>query len=410
MAAEHPLQKHYDKIKSMIQSGATNDEIGTAFKVSEATIRRFRKKNPELQAPPSDPDFFTDGDTATIRSRKLPQDELPTPEELMEIHGLNPEEWEAPKVVTSWWGDPERPMYQLKLFLARKAPIEFVFPARTDGYKAPKPKKPKAGKTKVAFIFGDQQAPYVNWDMHGALLNMVADCRPDIFVATGDGMDLPDISRHKDNPEWHVGAQECIDSYYGILRDIRMTNEDMEMHKLKGNHDDRIRNELLNRAERLYGIRRAQIPGEDEEEPVLGVKNLLRLDELRIELAESGGDYEHAQVMLSEDIGVRHGSRTGKDPALKTIDRLTHGIVIGHTHGQSINHRTIWNHSRIEKVLLAIETGTCAQIRGGIGFAVDPNWVNGGAVVIIHPDGSVHAELATFKDGYLYYRDKRYCA
>jgi len=152
------------------------------------------------------------------------------------------------------------------------------------------------------------------------------------------------------------------------------------------------------------------VPGEESEDSVLGVKNLLRLDELRIELADPGGDYEHAQIMLNDEIGVRHGSRTGKDPALKTMERLTHGIIVGHTHAQSISHRTIWDENRNERVLLAIETGTCAQIRGGIGFAVDPNWVNGGVVVNIHEDGEVHAELVTWKNGHLCWRDKRYTA
>lgn len=427
-----PLDPHIEEIKELVAQGVGNTGIAEIIgarhniRTTRDSVRRALIRNNINRADilrKGEPNFTMDGDKATIVGGDPFGPDI-TPEELMRKHGLNPDDWDVERVIVNKWDgmtgkqrDNEIvPLYQLKVSLVRKKPIHFVFPARTPSdYVAPKTSKFNAlrgssARPKLVAVIGDQQAPYHDVDMHGAVLNFLAAEKPDELVATGDGADFPDISRHRDNPEWHVPAQQSLDTYYMILREYRQANEAMKMVKLPGNHDERIRTELLNRAERLYGIRRAQVPGEPEEQSVLALPYLLRFDELNIEYIDPKGDYEHAQYHLSEHLAVRHGSRTGANAALKTVDRLTHSIIIGHTHGQSITHRTIYGIDRDPQPITAVETGTTAAIRGGLGYAVDPNWVNGFATVSLWPDGTFHVDLATYKHGYLYWRDKRYAA
>lgn len=422
-ATSSPLDPYIAQIKTWATEGKTNAEIVKALAefgidTSEASVRRAKKRD-ENQAPRTkgEPTFQLSGDEATINSAEEPTP--PSPEDLMAKHGLNPEDWEVKDVILNEWtsmmGSQNenrlQKMYQLKVILRRVTPINFVFPAMAEGaYVAPRFHRTAndGTKSKLWLVLGDQQAPYHDEDMHKAICSLIATENPDGAVLTGDTVDFPDISRHRDNPEWHVSAQACIDSGYLILRDYRIANEKMKMVKLLGNHDVRIRNELLNRAERLYGLRKAQIPGEEEELSVLHMKNLLRLDELNIEMIDPNGDYEHAQYSIGPNIAVRHGSRTGSNAALKTVDRLTHSVIMGHTHQQSLQHRTIYDINRVRRTITAVETGACCKIDGGLGYAVDPNWVNGIATVEVWPDGTHHIELAVWDGEALYWRDKKY--
>jgi hypothetical protein len=405
-----PLDPYLSQIKTWADEGKTNAqivaELRTEYEIvtSEASVRRAKRRD-ENVAPrmKGEPNFALRGDEATINSEE--ELEPPSPEDLMDKHGLNPDDWDIRDVILNEWTamtssqneNRLKKMYQLKVILRRKAPLNWVFPARTPGDTFEKPvyTEPTQGESRLWVIAGDQQAPYHDEQMHKALCNLIAAEKPHGMVNTGDTLDFPD---------------HCIDVGYNLLRDYRLANEEMRMVKMLGNHDIRIRSELLNRAERLYGIRKAQVPGEEAEMSVLDIRNLLRLDELQIEMVDPNGEYEHAQFKISDQVAVRHGSRTGKDAALKTIDRLTHSVIMGHTHQQSLQHRTIYDIDRTRQTIQAVETGTLCAIDGGLGYAVDPNWVNGFATVEVFEDGSHNIELAFWDGEFIHWRGKRYGA
>lgn len=427
-----PLDAHIAQIKAWAKNGLTNAEIVAALRndfdivTSEASVRRAKKRDenaaPRMKAEPS---FKLDGDEATINGPDTTT-QL-TPEQLMEMHDLHPDDWDIQNIIVNKWDamttavvDRETgekinrvvPMYQLKLVLVRKKPIAFVFPAREPGeYIAPKRKKSSQRVRHTGhetwLIFGCQQAPYQDMDMHAAILSMIEDVRPTGFITAGDTVDFPSISRHRDNPEWHTTVQQGIDSAYLMLRDYRQADEDMRMVKLLGNHDIRIRSELLTRAERLYGIRRAEVPGEGTEDDVLGLKNLLRLDELNIELVEPYGEYPHAQFELG-NIAVIHGDKTGPNAAMRQMDRRFHSVIMAHTHTQAMGKKVIYDLEGNPRTLTGVEIGTATTIKGGLGYSVKPNWINGGAVVTLHDNGTHNIELLEWDGEDLLWRDKRY--
>jgi predicted phosphodiesterase len=171
----------------------------------------------------------------------------------------------------------------------------------------------------VVFV-SDQHAPYQDPVLHKAFLTFLQETQPDEVVLGGDGADFPSISRHRDNPAWNADPQACIQGTFDVYSDYREAAPNARFRKLKGNHDVRLETELLNRAERMYGLKPATIDGEESE--ALSLKRLLHLNRLNIELIESplpGDGYEHAQVNITPLLGARHGWLTGDNTAGKTL-------------------------------------------------------------------------------------------
>jgi hypothetical protein len=160
----------------------------------------------------------------------------------------------------------------------------------------------------------------------------------------------------------------------------------------------------------MYGIKRAEIEGQDEPS-VHSIAHLLRLDELGVEFLEPHGSYEHSQVNLSPYLAARHGwlARKGSGAsALATLQHLGYSIVVGHTHRQSLVHKTTHDINGELTTLAACETGCMCQIKDGLGYAVSPDWQAGFATATIWPNGRFKIDLATYVNGELLWRDKVY--
>lgn len=410
-----PLDPFIDQIIEAASNGSTNAEIAAMLReqhgitTSEASIRRAKKRagfvSPERDS--YGPSFKQSGDTAEVDSGRM--EGVPNPDELIRGNGLDPDDWEWDDPEVSWWGQPDKKSHRLKIKLRRKKPLDVLIPARIDGvYIAPK-RVVEDRDVKGILIYGDQQAPFVDWDIFEGMLRLTKEFRPDMIIDPGDGRDFPSVSHHRTWPEWRASAQECIDVKYTLDREMRRANEDAEIIQFLGNHDVRLASYMLEKAPAAYGLTPGCADDEERLQEAYSIRNLGRLDELNIELVSNEKEaYDQARFMVSDQLGVEHGNKTGKDPAIKAQHRRTFGIVMGHTHGQSINHVVDYDHDNTAHVHLAIETGTGAVRDRGIGFANNPNWVGGGVWVSLHKDGGVHAELITMNKGNLHFRDRRF--
>lgn len=420
----------------MTLRGLSNREIGDTLRgegvesgTSERSIRRAKKRfgitEESVSNAPEPAGAKISGDVAEITSEPTSKLKLNTPEDLMTERGLDPEEWEVTLVTINEWDGATKKgggaavtgkhtLRQLKINLRRKVSLELVSPARLDGpyfipFKGRKAKRVE--RPKLVVFVGDQQAPYFNETLHSKFLEFLSDFSPEEGVLIGDTIDLPDISRHPNNPEKDVTVQDCVDSGYMILRNYREAKPEMVWKKLAGNHDERLRRLQIDKVERIYGVRRAKVPGEELEIPVLDVGHLLRLDELGIEYIRPDGDYEHTQINVSNHLAARHGwiARKGSGAsALGTLEHLGYSVVVGHTHRQSIVHKTRHDINGTVSTLAACETGCMCEVEGGLGYTVTPDWQNGFATAEIWPNGTFKLDLATFVSGTLYYRDKKY--
>jgi hypothetical protein len=385
---------------------------------SERSIRRAKRRWGLTDSKPQEPEaagIEFKGDTARLIGKASKK--LNTAEDLMRERGLNPADWEVVSMTINEWEGPikgggKQPLKQLKIHLRRVVLLEMVAPARIDGPKFQARTKPTEEGEPTRFVLcGDQQAPYYNKALHDVFCQFLYDYAPHRGVLIGDTIDFPDISRHPDNPEKDCTVQDCLDSGYVVLRNYREAHELCKWQKLAGNHDERLRRYQIDKFNKAYGVRRALVPGEEPESPVLDIGHLMRLDELDIDYVKPDGDYEHTQINLSTHLAARHGwiARKGSGAsALATLEHLGFSVVVGHTHRQSLVHKTRHDINGNLTTLAACETGCMCLIEGGLGYAVTPDWQNGFATAEIWPDGTFKLDLATYVNGVLYHRDKRY--
>lgn len=424
------------QIKEFLERGNNNQEIVEAlaelsFKTSEASVRRLIKRSSDLQEADerrrvyqeikaqADPEGFTLGlDEATYTAPAgTPVDKLNVTE-ILTRRNLNPEDWEVKQILDNQWeanagGGTKITLYQFKLWFARKVPIKLIYPACVDvRVPEPKPLKKKGDKPKLGLVLTDPQCPHINKELEILTLRWIDENQPDFIVIGGDLMNNGYIGRHRDDPKWDDKVQEAIQSSFNFLFGLRRHAPNAEITLLKGNHDDRIRNEQLERNERLYGVTAAQWPGEEAEEWVYSLNHLLHLNKLHINYVEPKGTYEFEQVEITNLLAARHGHKVVKDGAMKTAEELGVSVVLGHTHRQSMTRQTKWNAIKgTYEILTAIEAGCLCKVEGGLGYANggSPNWQPGWVTVNTWPDNQFTWQHGIFEQsGVLRWNDQAY--
>lgn len=470
-------EPYVSKVKEWIRAGEFNWTIAKKLKseynleISESSVRRFRKRHGLGIPTREQPSVKVDGDEATVvtpmttairakdgnvwvqidqpdfaklnivgehdlgKEFELSHDtesaaetsadsRLNDPDSMLRERGLDPEDWSIEGVTVNEWDGPTAEgttvtYKQAKLQLRRKKPEFAIVPARADGWKPSRDYLRTVSTTefKTVVLIGDQQAPFHDRKLHELFSAWLKFNQPDEGVLIGDTVDFPDISRHRDNPDNVASVNDCIQSGYEILRDYVAASEGTQWTKLIGNHDERIRNFVIDQAKALYGIKRATT-SDQLDEKVLDVGYLLRLDELGIELVDPKGGYSNAQVSIDDAIAVRHGWLTRKGSgatALASLEALGYNIVVGHTHRQSLVQKTLHNIDGSTKTVYGVEAGCMCSMNGEEvegrrfpDYTIAPDWQQGFAVATVYRDGTTNIELATYRDGSLFYRDQRF--
>lgn len=395
-----------EEVARLADQGLNNSEIAAKLGISEAAVRRsLAKIGYRREQPPEEITLDIDrlGEIAALLRRR----------------GLDPDDWVIIRaVINEWEGFYKRadknshtvvPQKQLKVtlrprldLLLRPAVQTSSRPLATLG----KTKPPSNIKPRLVVFVGDEQAPYHDTELHALFLRWLAHNQPQEAVHLGDLLDLPTLSRHRPNPVWNAGPQECINAGYRILRGYREASPGTYWRALPGNHDERLRDYQLQRAPELFGIKAADLDGR-ELAAVHSLPSLLHFDALGIEWVGSDGDYEHAQVDLTDSLCARHGFITGANSAQKTLDKLGLNVVVGHTHRQVVTYVTE-ERRRETLVTMCVEAGAMCKRDGGLGYVVNPNWQNGFYAANVWPDGTFSGEHARYQDGVLTWRDQRY--
>jgi hypothetical protein len=447
--ASSKLDGHIGTVKLWLASYKTNEEIVRLFaeayeiKTTEASVRRLIERFDDLQElseirhthnrikqEAEAPGYSTDGTEYEVTEplRTLGENEnfenvaRLTIEKVMERHQLDPEVWDCERVMPNvWQGQQSHKLgggilnfYQFKLFFKKKVPIVALLPATEPLKRSYKAVGLDKAQPVITMIETDPQHPFVIEGLNELALQFINDVRPARHIVGGDLMNLGYIGRHRDNPKWDDTIETAKQSAFEWLYHRRNANEDMEMHLIPGNHDDRIRNEQLERNERMYGVTQAHYPGDEPGPRVYSLSHLLRLPELDINYSEPEGTYEFEYVEVTPLLAVRHGHKLNqsKTAPINTAMELGHSVVLGHSHHQSAVARTIWNKlSGQWYVRWAIEAGCECEIEEGLGFnkAGAPDWQPGFVTVTSWPSGEFTFDFAQYtQEGALYWRDKRY--
>lgn len=428
-------------ITEQIKTGDTNMGIARLVNreaddehfTSPDAIRRFRRRHQLNPSVFEKAQVDIEGDKGTVTTPPTVDGVLQDPDQMIRDRGLDPEEWiisdngfrvnqyegPAPKGAD----DAKITYYQTRFNIERRVPESQIKVARSDGWKAPpRVRRLRHGQPKLVVVVGDQQAPFYDQQLHTLFCNWLRKNKPDEGVSLGDSVDLPDIRPgHRLDPENNAIVNECLQSGYDMFRGYVDSSPNTWWRKLIGNHDERLRNILLDtpNARPLYKMRRPIGPDGSGGEELHSLSHAMRLDELGIDVIDPHGAYDLAQIKLSDKVAVKHGWIAQKGAgasALATLRHLGYSVLMGHTHRQSIVHDTKHEIGGSLRVLKAVETGCMCRVdqtpdedgRIWPNYAVAPDWQQGFATVELWDNGFFQVDLATYVNGTLIWRDQIY--
>ncbi len=314
-----------------------------------------------------------------------------TTEKLLEEHGFDPSEWVIVRSRVQRYGNPDEPMHQLRFDVVPKGAVVELVPPDPDKWSAPKPTKPTNEKPLKAVVISDHHAPHHERTFHRLFLDYLAEEQPDIIDVNGDLLDFSTISRHREIESHSSPVNDCLQAGFEILADYRSVCPDATIRYKRGNHSERLRSYLMDNARALHGVTAA-----NEELPALSLQRLLRLDELHVEYIDV--EWEQAKTKLSSKLTARHGFTTAKNGAVAILDRLSGSTVQGHDHRLWMAFRTEHTGEVDEplRTRMAMSAGCACEIPGGLGYAVDPDWINAFGAFEIYPDGDFHPSAGIY--------------
>jgi hypothetical protein len=373
-------------VRTCIIAGDTNLGIARllerahGLETSPDSIRRFRKRHGLNPGAFDAATTEIDGDEGTITTAPSTKLILDDPDTMLEQRGLDPSEWVIDSLRANEYqgpasaehaektGENKITYYQTRFNVVRKNPELQIMAPRTDGWIAP----PKAAydprQSFLVAIVGDQQAPFHDPELHRCFLAWLEENQPERGISLGDTYDFPDIRPgHRVYPRHNADVTECLQVGYDLFRGYVQASPGTQWDKLIGNHDERITNILLDKpvTRPMAEIRRPLDPDGSGGEYLHSLSHAGRLDELGINVIETGGSYEHGQINLSKYLAVRHGwiARKGAgSSALATLEHTRYSIVVGHTHRQSIVHHTSASIDGQINTLAAAEAGCMCRV------------------------------------------------
>ena len=334
--------------------------------------------------------------TASLVSDVANQPPAPwKPEQLLEVHGLDPKDWEIVRVRGNRWGEPDEPKHQLRVDVIPRSLLLSV-PDPGNWTPPPKPKKRKHSPRSIV-LCGDHHAPHHDRTLHKLFCEWLADELPDEGVLLGDLMDFATISRHRERDGFAQPVNDGLQAALEILLDYRHASPDTRWSMLRGNHDDRLYHQLIDNARGLH-----QIQAADDDVPALSLRRLLHLDDLGVELIDE--DWDRGKVKITRRFTARHGYTSAKNSTEQMLSKLAHSTVQGHTHRLSLRYRT--EHDDEDRKLptatrLAGEAGCMAEIKDGLGYTNDPDWQQGALLCHAWDDDDFHISPLIYVPGRL---------
>ena len=262
-----------------------------------------------------------------------------------------------------------------------------------------------SGPTKLYVVLPDQQIPYHEKPLHECVLRWLDTNSPRLTgkIYSGDLVDQPGISRHEWTPEMDP---DPIRSTNRGLRETRgyldecneATGGPGDDWLTLGNHEIRLDKFLIKNADKLYFLE------EEDGDRTISLERLLGLARRGVKVAPGG--YPGGKVWLSDKLAVMHGWYTGSysgAAAKKTLDKLGHSVIVGHTHKMALVYKTRYPRKGPE-TLVAAEAGTLARLNLGYDPHMDAQ--QGFLTVRIFTDGTFSLSPATYVRGVLRWEDQ----
>lgn len=230
-----------------------------------------------------------------------------------------------------------------------------------------KPEKPTyESDWRWAVIMPDAQRPFEDEGAVDVSLQILAEVQRehgvDRIIHLGDDLDLPEFGRHRTAPEALGALNQAFTSQHETLAKERAICPDAQIDWLEGNHETRLVTWLVDNCDQLIGVRRAGAP---EEEPVLSIPFLCRLDEIDVNYI---APYPEGEIWLNSNFRAIHGDVAKGAKGATAAGYLAKGdvsTVYGHIHRSELVYTT--RHTkRGPRTYLAGSPGCLCDIGGRV--------------------------------------------
>lgn len=394
-----------DQCREMIELHGSATAAAKAWGIPPRRVRYWAMKHGAHTAPSAQPSASEQtalGASACVGEREATLQtaasatECISPEELLAQHGLDPAEWSFTASTTCWdavVGDGEvRTLHRLNV-KATKRPEALLGLGLAPGWTPPPAKRRRArsSEPRIIALLSDPHFPMHEPALIEASIAWLEDIQPSEVVIMGDISDASTFGRHRRNPRTHVTVSEHQRSTHKGLARWRAAAPDARMRLLTGNHDawwlQRLR-ELMPDFEQLRDH-------PESDEPLLTMRRLFALDELRIEHVEPSGEYHDDTLQILPDLVTLHGVKAGRDAAVKEQAGWEGAsIAQGHAHKWQITGVTKRLPGGGETQRFAINVPSMS--RRDLGYSHAHDVAQGWMTLSVHDDGLWVPEMAVF--------------
>jgi hypothetical protein len=361
----------------LAEPGATQRTVADQLPIAQSTLcdwlREAGVENSGHTGGPAPAGIVANDQDASITSKPLSDPRGVTPDQLLEKHGLDPEDWIVTSIRVSEWGKQDDPMFQLRVNATRRDGL-LVIPDLGDFEPWSYGTQPEDYAGRVVALIPDLHAPFHDESALAAVCDLLDYERPDQVIFLGDVADFSMLSKHRTHRRFGALVNETNNVVVTNFRRVREAVPDAQIVLLPGNHDDRLLYAVQDAIPELSHTTPGRLPGDPDVLPdALGFRTLWRLDELGIELVDE--DWKLAQYGITPELTARHGYLTGNNSERKLLEKHGRSQVHGHDHRGSLIYRT--KHDPLD-IRVAMSCGTLSEVKpDGLGYEPDPDWTPG---------------------------------
>jgi len=316
----------------------------------------------------------TDGETVTATGATIR-----TLAGLLSAAEVDPAAWQVSRWVANSWGNADDQRWQVKAWLER------VPDWLADAGSPPRLHRlavaPDPGRPRLALVAGDAHIgyrvdmetrtlhPYHDERALDLLVQLAGRLRPDVVILAGDMIDLPALAtKFTRPPDERYTTTEALRRARRLLVDLRTALPAGRIVLLPGNHEDRLRKFLSERAGELATLRAP------DGAAVLSVPALLWLDSLDVETAPE--TWAGPCRVWHGDVARRGGGKTAAEYVA-----AAHSQVVGHVHRVEYAERT-YRTPAGPRTTWAASVGCLCRVDGAVpGSPEVPDWQQGCGLV-----------------------------
>ena len=168
-----------------------------------------------------------------------------------------------------------------------------------------------APKLEPLLICPDTHVPYHDVRAWELMLRVGKAIKPTHLVCIGDLLDFYSVSSHSKSPERALKLADELEAGNAALDQLDALGA-TEKKFIAGNHCDRLTRYLQDKAPELFDV--------------IGIPELLKLEERGWEYTPYKSDTKVGKVNFTHDVGV-----AGRNATFKALDTYQHSVVTGHT-------------------------------------------------------------------------------